>query len=71
MEELTALEDDGLITPEIGSWGEEKYRLVELYSTLFAKSMRKKWECLVYIDLFSEPAGHAFAAQSELLMPRL
>jgi len=53
MEELTALEDDGLITPEIGSWGEEKYRLVELYSTLFAKSMRKKWECLVYIDLFS------------------
>ena len=53
MEELSAIEDDGLITPEIGSWGEEKYRHVALYSALFAKSMRNKWDCLVYIDLFS------------------
>ena len=53
MEEVVAIEDDGLITPEIGSWGEEKYRHVALYSSLFAKSMRRKWECLVYIDLFS------------------
>jgi three-Cys-motif partner protein len=53
MAEIVAIEDDGLITPEIGSWGEEKYRHVALYSSLFAKSMRKKWECLVYIDLFA------------------
>ena len=53
MEELSAIEDDGLITPDIGSWGEEKYRHVALYSALFAKSMRNKWDCLVYIDLFS------------------
>jgi three-Cys-motif partner protein len=51
--EANAIEDDGLSTPEIGSWGEEKYRLVAFYSSLFAKSMRKKWDCLVYIDLFS------------------
>lgn len=56
--QLTVTEDDGLITPEIGSWGEDKYRLIALYSSLFAKSMRKKWECLVYIDLFSG-AGRA------------
>lgn len=53
MEEIPVIKDDGLITPEIGSWGEEKYRHVALYSSLFAKSMRRKWECLVYIDLFS------------------
>lgn len=53
MEEVKAIEDDGLITPEIGSWGEEKYRLVALYSALFAKSMKNKWECLIYLDLFS------------------
>jgi three-Cys-motif partner protein len=53
MDESAALDDDGLITPVIGSWGEEKYRLVALYSSLFAKSMKNKWECLVYIDLFS------------------
>jgi three-Cys-motif partner protein len=53
MEEVATIEDDGLITPEIGAWGEDKYRHVALYSSLFAKSMRKKWECLVYIDLFS------------------
>ena len=40
------------ITPDIGSWGEEKYRHVALYSSLFVKSMRNKWDCLVYIDLF-------------------
>ena len=53
MEETAAIEDDGLITPEIGSWGEEKYRHVALYSALFVKAMRNKWDCLVYIDLFS------------------
>lgn len=53
MDELPLLEDDRLITPEIGSWGEEKYRLVAFYASLFARAMRSKWECLVYIDLFS------------------
>lgn len=47
------IKDDGLKTPEIGSWGEEKYRLVALYASIFIKAMRRKWSCLVYIDLFS------------------
>lgn len=53
MTDVSVYEDDGLITPEIGSWGENKYRLVSHYASLFAKSMRTKWECLVYLDLFS------------------
>jgi len=47
------LEDDGLPTPEIGGWGENKYRLVSMYAALFARSMRNKWDALVYLDLFA------------------
>ncbi len=46
-------EEDGLITPEVGTWAENKYKHVEYYADLFTKSMRDKWECLVYVDLFS------------------
>lgn len=53
MEEIAHIEDDGFITPDIGSWGEEKHHHVALYASLFAKSMRRKWDCLVYIDLFA------------------
>jgi three-Cys-motif partner protein len=45
--------DDGLITPEIGAWGEEKYRLVGLYAQMFSASMKGKWDCRVYVDLFA------------------
>jgi three-Cys-motif partner protein len=51
--QLPELEDDGLITPQIGAWGEEKYRLVSTYAGIFATSMKRKWECRVYIDLFA------------------
>ena len=44
--------------PEIGSWGEEKYRLVRNYAQIFATSMKDKWQCRVYIDLFAG-AGRA------------
>jgi hypothetical protein len=53
IKEFENLEDDGLITPEIGSWGKQKYRLVTQYSQLFSKSMKNKWDSIVYIDLFS------------------
>jgi three-Cys-motif partner protein len=51
--ELPTLIDDGLMSEEIGSWGEEKYRLLSLYSQMFAASMKNKWQCRVYIDLFA------------------
>src|SRR6266571_3177852 len=51
--ELPTLVDDGLITEEIGGWGEEKYRLLGLYAQMFAASMKDKWECRTYIDLFA------------------
>jgi three-Cys-motif partner protein len=51
--ELPLLADDGLIAEEIGDWGQEKYRLLRLYAQLFSASMKKKWECRVYLDLFA------------------
>lgn len=50
---LTELRDDGLMTPEINSWGEEKYKLVWNYASIFATSMKRKWHCRVYVDLFA------------------
>jgi hypothetical protein len=36
------IEDDGLICPEVGSWAEEKYRLLSLYDELFSTGMKDK-----------------------------
>ena len=52
-EKLPRLEPDGLPTPNVGAWGERKYRLVSNYAAMFARSMKLKWECRVYIDLFA------------------
>jgi three-Cys-motif partner protein len=51
--QLPTLVDDGLITVEIGNWGEDKYRLLHLYAQIFSVSMTGKWDCRVYIDLFA------------------
>jgi three-Cys-motif partner protein len=47
--------DDGLPTPPVGSWALQKYRLLDLYDTLFATGMKHLWDRRVYIDLFSGP----------------
>jgi len=61
------LTDDGLIIPEVGAWGKEKYRLVSLYSNLFARSMKNKWDCRVYIDLFSGAGLSRIEGKSEIV----
>jgi three-Cys-motif partner protein len=53
--------------PEIGSWGEEKYHLVRNYAQIFATSMKEKWQCRVYIDLFAG-AGRARIKGSEKIV---
>ncbi|MDT5124000.1 MAG: hypothetical protein QOC96_3482 [Acidobacteriota bacterium] len=68
MTKLPELKDDGLITPEIGAWGEEKYRLVSIYAKMFATSMKGKWDCRVYIDLFAG-AGRARIENTKRIIP--
>src|SRR5215471_15014661 len=47
------VDDDGLITPEVGVWAETKYRLLALYDELFSTGMKNKWDQRVYIDLYA------------------
>lgn len=53
MDPLLRLKDDGLLTPEVGDWAEEKYQHVRYYADLFARSMSKKWKHRAYVDLFA------------------
>lgn len=68
IEKLPSLEDDGLITPEVGAWAEQKYRLVWNYATMFASSMKNKWDARVYIDLFAG-AGRSKIENSMQIVP--
>jgi three-Cys-motif partner protein len=47
--------EDGLVVAEVGDWAEEKYLHVEYYAQMFAKAMKGKWDCRVYLELFSGP----------------
>ena len=67
IEPLKTLKDDGLPTLEIGPWGEEKYRHVQLYASLFIKSMRTKWDALVYLDLFAGPGRSSIRGTRRLV----
>jgi three-Cys-motif partner protein len=53
--------------PEIGPWSEEKHNLVRSYAQIFATSMKRKWKCRVYIDLFAS-AGRAKIKGSERIV---
>ena len=50
-----AAQDDGLHYEEVGSWVEDKHRLVALYDALFSTGMKHKWDARVYVDLYSGP----------------
>jgi three-Cys-motif partner protein len=56
VKELPNVGDDGLfIEPDVGTWSEDKYRLVSLYASMFTKAMRSKFDSLVYVDMFAGP----------------
>ena len=46
-------EDDKLLMPEVRIWAKNKYEKIGYYADLFASSMKRKWDCRVYLDLFS------------------
>lgn len=45
--------DDGLPMSRVGPWALQKYRLLDLYDTLFSTGMKRRWNHRIYIDLFS------------------
>jgi len=52
-EDSITAQDDGLYHEEVGSWAEDKYRLVALYDELFSTGMKYKWDARVYVDMYS------------------
>lgn len=64
---LVSLEHDGLATPEVGEWAEEKYQVVRCYEQIFARSMKNRWQCRVCIDLFAG-AGRARLRDSKRIV---
>jgi three-Cys-motif partner protein len=67
MDPLPALDDDGLATPEVGAWAEEKYQLVRYYADVFSRAMANKFR-LTYADIFAG-AGHARIRGSRRIVP--
>jgi three-Cys-motif partner protein len=50
---IIPVENDDLFLPEVGSWSDEKYKLVGGYCQIFTLGMKNLWDKLVYIDLFA------------------
>jgi three-Cys-motif partner protein len=63
---LTA--DDGMILPEVGPWVFEKHRKIGYYAKLFSGSMKNRWDCRVFIDLFAG-AGKAKIKDTGEIVP--
>ena len=62
------VENDGLHTPKVGDWAERKYRLISYYAQMFSTSMKRKWDCRVYIDLFAG-AGRGRVRDTTRILP--
>jgi len=62
------LEDDGLPCPEVGSWAEEKHRLISLYAKLFSSGMKNKWDQRIYVDLYAG-AGYSRIRGTAKIVP--
>jgi three-Cys-motif partner protein len=46
---------DGLPVARVHDWAEDKYSLVEHYARMFSTAMKGKWDCRVYLELYSGP----------------
>jgi len=60
---------DDLLTPEVGSYTEDKYDLVRLYDHLFSSGMKGRWaEKRTYIDLYAGPGKCKIKGSSKVLL---
>lgn len=59
---------DGLPYNDVGSWTEDKHRLVAYYAALFSGGMKDKWDKRVYIELYAG-AGYSRIRDTDRLIP--
>lgn len=60
--------DDGLVLPVVGEWTLQKHHKMAYYSSLFSTSMKQRWGCRVYLELFSG-AGKARVEETGAVIP--
>lgn len=65
---FSVFEPSELYTPDVGSWSEDKYKLVKYYADIFSTSMKNRWPNQVYLDLFAG-AGEAQLRDSGKIIP--
>lgn len=61
-------EDDSLSVLEVGSWTPMKHEKFRYYCSMFATSMKNKWDKRVYLDLFSG-CGKCSVRDSNQIVP--
>lgn len=68
MKKLPRLENDGLNTPDVHGWAEDKYQHVLNYAQMFVTATKKQWDCRVYVDLFSG-SGRSKLVETGVIVP--
>lgn len=68
MNALPRLKHDGLITPEVGGWAEDKYQHVRNYAQMFLTATKKTWDCRAYVELFAG-AGRSKLVETGAIIP--
>ena len=61
-------EDDGLATLDVGHWAIRKHEKIGYYCSLFATSMKNKWDSRVYLDLFAG-SGKCYISNKDQIIP--
>ena len=64
---IIEVQDDGLVKNPARIWTEKKYKLLGGYCDIFTRAMRRGWEELVYIDLYSG-SGYSKIEESKKIL---
>lgn len=67
-EDNVLLENDGFVLSEVGPWAIDKHEMISYFSSLFAKSMKKKWDCRLYIDLYSGAGKYQIEGTDKIVL---
>lgn len=62
------LHEDGLALPDVGIWAKTKYKKICYYDEMFSGSMKNKWSCRVYLDLFSAAGKSIIRENNEIVL---
>jgi len=62
--------DDGYFLPTVGAWASDKHSKIGYYAALFSASMKNKWDCRVFIDLFAGAGKATIEGTGDIVQSR-